>query len=210
MQDLKEVSALVSGAASAVGSEVVRELVSRGAAVVAADTSEELVDEAIAKLGLESVDEIFTHALEGGDVVSWWDLANLIAAYLPALNLFVHVGEEKPPVPVRTLNESALSEAQTASTNSLLTAVARLEKCFVAASEEGSIGACVVAVLPAANGDGIGDVPGAVCHASTQQVANSLTTEYSAAGLNIRVHAIRPSASDSRGAATEIIELLRR
>ena len=210
MQDLEEVNALVSGAASAVGSEVVRELVSRGASVVAADSSEELVDEAIAKLGLDNADEIFTHALEGGDVVSWWDLANLIGSYLPALNLFVHVGEEKPPVPVRTLGESVLCEAQAASTNSLLTAVARLEKCFIAASEEDAIGACVVAVLPSADGDGTGDVPGAICHASTQELANALTRAYSGAGLKIRIHAIRPSASDSRGAAATIIDLLGR
>lgn len=208
MQDLKEISALVSGAASAVGSQVVCELVSRGAAVLAADTSDELVEEAVAKLGLNNADEIFTHALEGSDVVSWWDLANLVGAYLPALNLFVHVGEEKPSVPARSLGETVLSEAQAVSTNSLLTAVTRLEKYFITASEEDEIGACVIAVLPAIDDDGFGDVPGAICHASTQQLANSLTTEYLEAGLNIRVHAIRPSASDSRGAATEIIKLL--
>jgi NAD(P)-dependent dehydrogenase (short-subunit alcohol dehydrogenase family) len=210
MQDLEEVSALVSGAASAVGSEIVRELVSRGAKVLAADSSEELVDEAIARLGLDNADEIFTHALEGCDLVSWWDLANLIAAYLPSLNLFVHVAEEKPPVPVRTLNESALSDAQAVSTASLLTAVARLEKYLIVASEEDAIGACVVAVLPAADDDAIGAVPGAVCHASTQQLTSALSTEYSETGRNIRVHAIRPSASDARGAATEVVELLGR
>lgn len=210
MQDLKGVSALVSGAASTVGAEVVRELVSRGASVLAADSSEELVDEAIAELGLDNADEVFTHALEGSDVVSWWDLANLVGAYLPALNLFVHVGEEKPAVPVRTLNESALSEAQAVSTNSLLTAVARLEKYLITAAEEDSIGARVVAVLPSAGHDGTRDVPGAVCHASSQKLANSLTSQYSSTGLNVRVHAIRPSASDSRGAATEIIKFLER
>jgi len=210
MQDLKDVSALVSGAASPVGTEVVRELASRGAKVLAADSSEELLDEAIAKLGLDHADEIFTHELEGSDFVSWWDLANLVAAYLPSLHFFVHVGDEKPSVPVRTLKESALVEAQAASTNSLLTAMGRLEKYFTAASEEDAIGACVVAVLPAADGGRDGDVPGALCHASTHQLANSLTTEYSAAGLNIRVHAIRPSASDSRGAAKAIVGLLER
>ena len=61
--------------------EVIRELVERGASVLAADSTEERIEEAIGKLELDDPDEIFTHALEGGDVVSWWDLANLIAAH---------------------------------------------------------------------------------------------------------------------------------
>lgn len=206
MENLEGICALVSGGASPVGSEVIRELVWRGAAVLAADSTEERIDEAIAKLGLDDPDEIFTHALEGGDVVSWWDLANLVGSYFHTLHFFVHVAELQPRVPVRALDLEALRKGQAASTESFWTAIARLEKYLIAASEEHRVGACAVAVVPAAGDDPAGDVPGSLCHSSTVELASAMTREYSQAGLNVRVHAIRSHGDDARGAARAIVD----
>jgi NAD(P)-dependent dehydrogenase (short-subunit alcohol dehydrogenase family) len=207
MQDLEGVCALVTGGASEVGAEVIRELVERGASVLAADSTEERIDEAIARLGLDDPDEIFTHALEGADVVSWWDLANLIGSYFNTLNLFVHIAEPSGSVPVRTLGLDALREAQAASTDSFLTAMARLEKYLIEASAEDRVGACVVAVVPSADGD-VGSVPGSMCHASTLELTNEMTRAYAEADLNIRVHAVRAGSADAKGAAKAIVDLV--
>ena len=207
MENLEGVCALVTGGAGEVGSEVIRELVKRGASVLAADSTEERIDEAIARLGLDDPEEIFTHALEGGDVVSWWDLANLIGAYFNTLNFFVHIAEPSRSVPVRTLALDALREAQAVSTDSFLTAMARLEKYLIEASAEDRVGACVVAVVHSADGDA-GDVPGSMCHASTLELANEMTRAYSEAGLNIRVHAVRASSAEAKGAAKAIVDLI--
>ena len=208
MKNLNGVCALVSGGASAVGSEVIRELVNRGASVLAVDSTEERIEEAIAKLDLENPDEIFTHALEGGDLVSWWDLGNLIAAYFHTLNLFVHVAEPTPSVPARTLGLDALREAEKTSCDSFLTAVARLEKYLVAASEEDEVGANVVAVQPSAGDRSKDEAPGSVCHAMSLALAEALTREYAEADLNIRVHAVRPHETDASDSAVAIADVV--
>ena len=208
MKDLDGVCALVSGGASAVGSEVIRELVHRGASVLAVDSTEERIEEAIAKLGLENPDEIFTHALEGGDLVSWWDLGNLIAAYFHTLNLFVHVAEPTTSVPARTLGLDVLREAEKTSFDSFLTAVARLEKYLVAASEEDEVGANVVAVQPSAGDRSNDEAPGSVCHAMSLALAEALTREYAEADLNIRVHAVRPHETDASDSAVAIADVV--
>ena len=208
MKDLDGVCALVSGGASAVGSEVIRELVHRGASVLAVDSTEERIEEAIAKLSLENPDEIFTHALEGGDLVSWWDLGNLIAAYFHTLNLFVHVAEPAPSVPARTLALDVLREAEKTSFDSFLTAVARLEKYLVAASEEDEVGANVVAVQPSAGDRSNDEAPGSVCHAMSLALAEALTREYAEADLNIRVHAVRPHETDASDSAVAIADVV--
>ena len=208
MKDLSGVCALVSGGASAVGSEVIRELVSRGASVLAVDSTDERIEEAIAKLDLENSDEIFTHALEGGDLVSWWDLGNLIAAYFHTLNLFVHVAEPTPSVPARTLGLDVLREAEKTSFDSFLTAVARLEKYLVAASEEDEVGANVVAVQPSVGDRSKDEAPGSLCHAMSLALAEALTREYAEADLNIRVHAVRPSETDASDSAVAIADVV--
>jgi nucleoside-diphosphate-sugar epimerase len=208
MKNISGVCALVSGGASAVGSEVIRELVKRGASVLAVDSTEERIEEAIAKLGLENPDEIFTHALEGGDLVSWWDLGNLIAAYFHTLNLFVHVAEPTPSVPARTLGLDALREAEKTSSDSFLTAVARLEKYLVAASEEDEVGANVVAVQLFAGDDAEDEAPGSLCHAKSLTLADALTREYAEADLNIRVHAVRAHETDASDSALAIADVV--
>jgi len=208
MENLSGICALVSGGASEVGSQLIRELAHRGASVLAADSDEEQLEKTIAGLGLDNPDEIFTHVLEGGDLVSWWDLGNLVAAYFHTLHLFIHIAEEKPAVPVRTLGQEALREAQAVSTDSLLTAVARLEKYLIAASEEDEVGACVIAITPNSEGGADFDVPGAACHAATSALADAMTRAYAEGGLNVRVHAIRTSGVGSQGAAAAAIALL--
>ena len=210
MKNLEGVCALVSGGASAVGSEVIRELVNRGASVLAVDSAEERIDEAIAKLGLENPDEIFTHALEGGDLVSWWDLGNLIAAYFHTLNLFVHVAEPTPSAPARTLGLDVLREAEKTSFDSFLTAVARLEKYLVAASEEDEVGANVVAVQSYGGDRAKDETPGFVCHGMSLALAEALTKEYAEADLNIRVQAIRPREADALETAVTIADVVGR
>lgn len=206
MQNLDGVCALVSGSASEIGSEVIRELANRGASVLAADSTEERVQEALAALGLADADEIFAHALEGGDVVSWWDLANLIGSYFHTLHLFVHVADRVPGAAVRGLGVDALREAQT-STESFLTAMSRLEKYLIAATEESDLGACVVAVGSGPN-HGLEDgILGSLGHASNVVLAEAMSRAYERDGSKIRVHAVRPQGDDVRGAAMAIVDL---
>ena len=168
MKKLESVCALVSGAASPIGSALMRELTRGGASVLAADSSEEVLESAVEQL--DEPDEVFSHVLEGGDVVSWWDLANLVGAYFNTLNVFVHIAEPIAPVPVRTLGVDALRAAQSASTDSFVTAIARLEKYLVEASREDEIGARVVAVVPSSEGE---TIPSSLCHAAVIAVAIS-------------------------------------
>jgi len=203
VKKLEGVCALVSGAASPIGSALMRELTRVGASVLAADSSEEALERAT--LQLDEPDEVFSHVLEDGDVVSWWDLANLVGSYFNTLNLFVHIAEPIAPVPVRTLGVDALRAAQSASTDSFVTAIARLEKYLVEASREDEIGACVVAVVPSSEEEG---VPSSLCHAATAELARALTDAYREAGLNIRVHATHASSTDPSGAVSAVAELI--
>lgn len=205
MQSLEGVHALVSGAASELGSQVVRALAERGAAILAADAGEERVEAAIAELGLEDPDAIFVHDLEGNDVVAWWDLANLVGSYFHTLHVFVHVCPPIPPVPVRAIGAEPLRAAQAASTDSLVNAMARLEKYLLAAAEEDARGARVVAVVPGAIGEADADAPGAACHAATLALADALTLAFSESESNVRVHAVRTAGGDPRSAAVEIL-----
>lgn len=82
---------LVTGAASALGKAVVQVFVENGAMVIAADDTDEKVEKAIDALGLADSDEVITRGLDERALGSWWDLANLIAAFYHELDVFVHV-----------------------------------------------------------------------------------------------------------------------
>ena len=208
MQNLEGVCAVVSGAAGEVGSQVIRGLAERGASILAVDASEEMVEEAIAKLGLDSPDEIFVSALEGRDVVSWWDLANLVGSYFKTLNLFVHIAEPCPAESARTLSVESLRQAQTNSTESFLHAMARFEKMLVTASQEDEIGACVVAVPTLCASSSGMNAPDAISYAGTVALADAMAQEYSESGLNIRVKALPTFGDNARVTAKEILDLI--
>ena len=203
MENLEGVCVLVSGAASPVGSALLREFAQAGASLLAADSGEEELERAIEKL--DEPDEVFSHVLEGGDVVSWWDLANLVGSYFNTLNVFVHVAAPAAPVPVRTLNVDAVRAAQSGSTDSFMTAIVRLEKYFIEASREHEIGARVVAVVPC---EEAGAVPSSLCLAAAAKYADLLTQAYREAGLNVRVHAIPANGSDPSEAIAALSQLL--
>jgi NAD(P)-dependent dehydrogenase (short-subunit alcohol dehydrogenase family) len=91
MEGLEGKRTLVTAAASAVGSAVVRALVDAGAMVVAVDTTDERVEKAVAALGLADSDDVITRGLDASNLGSWWDLANLIAAFYDELDVFVYI-----------------------------------------------------------------------------------------------------------------------
>jgi hypothetical protein len=96
MRSLEGKRTLVTGAASELGSAVVRTFVENGAMVVATDTTDEQTETAIEALGLADSDDVITRALDEADLGSWWDLANLIAAFYDELDVFVHIGAVPP------------------------------------------------------------------------------------------------------------------
>jgi hypothetical protein len=66
-------------------------------------------------IGLGDADEVITRGLDEASLGSWWDLANLIAAYYHALDVFVHVPAGAPatsmPMAIARLGE-ALANAE--------------------------------------------------------------------------------------------------
>ena len=93
MERLQGKRTLVTGAASELGSEIVRSFVESGAMVVATDATDEQIETAIEALGLADSDDVITRALDESSLGSWWDLANLIAAFYDELDVFVHIPE---------------------------------------------------------------------------------------------------------------------
>jgi NAD(P)-dependent dehydrogenase (short-subunit alcohol dehydrogenase family) len=196
--------ALVSGGASEIGSEILRSLVEQGASVVAVDSTEERIDEAVASLGLDDPDEVFTSALDTTDLVSWWDLANLIASYFHTLDLFVHVAEPAPAKPARELSVDEFRQAQATSAESFLMAMARLQKSLVEAGRESADGACVIAISPASANGSAPELPNAATRASVVAIVETMAREFSDESLNIRVNAIQPGRGESRDVARAV------
>jgi NAD(P)-dependent dehydrogenase (short-subunit alcohol dehydrogenase family) len=91
MKSLEGKRTLVTGAASELGSAIVRAFVESGAMVVATGATDEQIETAIEALGLADSDDVITRALDESDLGSWWDLANLIAAFYDELDVFVHI-----------------------------------------------------------------------------------------------------------------------
>ena len=91
MRSLEGKRTLVTGAASELGSAIVRAFVESGAMVVATGATDEQIETAIEALGLADSDDVITRALDESDLGSWWDLANLIAAFYDELDVFVHI-----------------------------------------------------------------------------------------------------------------------
>ncbi len=201
MESLEGIRFLVTGAASPIGSALLEEFARGGASLLAADADEDELDAAIARLA--EPDDVFSHVLEGDDVVSWWDLTNLVAAYFHCLNVFIHIARPLPEVPVRALRPDALGAAMSATVESFITAIARLEKYLVEAAREDRFGAYAVIVVPF---DSRPSVPGSLCLASATEYADALTRAYRGADLDIRVHAI----SADRDKPSEVIATLAR
>jgi hypothetical protein len=91
MRSLEGKRTLITGAASEPGSAIVRAFVESGAMVVATGDTDEQIETAIEALGLADSDDVITRALDESDLGSWWDLANLIAAFYDELDVFVHI-----------------------------------------------------------------------------------------------------------------------
>lgn len=91
MKSLEGKQTLVTGAASELGSAVVRAFVEQGAMVVATDATDERIEAAIERLGLADSDAVITRELDESDLGSWWDLSNLIIAFYNELDIFVHI-----------------------------------------------------------------------------------------------------------------------
>jgi NAD(P)-dependent dehydrogenase (short-subunit alcohol dehydrogenase family) len=85
---------LVTGAASPMGREIVRVFVENGALVLAVDASDDKVEAAIDALDLPDSDDVITRGLDEEELGSWWDLANLIAAFYHELDVFVHIPQK--------------------------------------------------------------------------------------------------------------------
>jgi NAD(P)-dependent dehydrogenase (short-subunit alcohol dehydrogenase family) len=124
---------LVTGAASPPGKEIVRAFVEHGAMVLAVDATDEKVEAAIDTLGLADSDDIITRGLDEQQLGSWWDLANLIAAFYHELDVFVHI-------------------PQIESTDSLPIAIDRLKQSLWNADDANPGGVSVVVISPSAEG----------------------------------------------------------
>lgn len=124
---------LVTGVASPIGSAVVRALVEAGARVLATDATDESVEAAIAALDLDENDDVITRGLDESALGSWWDLANLIAAFYDELDVFVHIPQH---------------DAGT----SLPLAVDRLKQALWNAEDANPGGPCLVLVAPSGEG----------------------------------------------------------
>jgi len=107
---------LVTGAASALGSAVVRAFVENGARVLAVDATDERVESAVDALGLADSNDVITRGMDESDLGSWWDLANLIAAFYDELDAFVQVPQAESidslPMAIERLKQSLSSAEQ--------------------------------------------------------------------------------------------------
>ena len=82
---------LIVGAASPIGSEIMRAFVGSGAMVLAVDATDEKIEAAVEALGMADSDQVITRELDESDLGSWWDLANLVDAFFDELDVFVYI-----------------------------------------------------------------------------------------------------------------------
>lgn len=82
---------LVTGAAGPMGRGLVQSFLENGATVMAVDETDEEIEASIEALGLAESDDVMTRGLDEAELGSWWDLANLIAAFYDELDVFVHI-----------------------------------------------------------------------------------------------------------------------
>jgi len=123
---------LVTGAATPVGRAVVEDLVAAGARVIAVDATDETVEQAIEELGLADADEVITRGLDEGELGSWWDLSNLIAAFYHELDAFVHI----PKGPTRESLPKAVDRLKLALQNAELSEPGRVSIVVVSSDAE--------------------------------------------------------------------------
>lgn len=214
MQRLDGKRALVTGAASEIGSAIVRAFVEQGAMVVAVDQDEEEVEKAVASLGLDDPDDVVARDLDATDLASWWDLANFAGSYFHALDVFVHFGgargEAAAPKTTRDLSMQELDGAQSLGARSLSIAVNRLHEYLRNAANDTEDGASVIVVSPPC-GEAGPDLPQSAARAALDGMVASMAREFRSEGSKIRVNAIHPGCgdrvADARAVAAAVLYL---